>query len=282
MWWKYPAGYHLYWSRGPSSSLGRIFEAGMLPDSVGPPKGNVLGRYALVYSLAGSARYEDGQGRVRDVEPGDVILVFPELAQWYYPKPGARWREFFIVFEGPLFDVWRKGGLLSPERPFAHCEPVTYWLERLHTVVGAPESRTFVPPLVQVCRLQEILGEMLAGTGSDAPVAFIAKACALLETDQRTDVSGVARKLGVSYETFRRRFRETMGISPARYRSARLIERACDMMRTGNLTDKEISRVLGFCDEYHFSRRFKQIEGASPRVFRKRLAARGHAKASRA
>jgi AraC-like DNA-binding protein len=32
-----------------------------------------------------------------------------------------------------------------------------------------------------------------------------------------------------------------------------------------------IAEELGFCDEFHFSRRFKQIAGVSPAVYRKRL-----------
>lgn len=42
-------------------------------------------------------------------------------------------------------------------------------------------------------------------------------------------------------------------------------------MQQTDLSDKQIAAELGFCDEFHFSRRFKQITGRSPRAFRSGL-----------
>jgi len=52
----------------------------------------------------------------------------------------------------------------------------------------------------------------------------------------------------------------------------RLIDRACELMCESRFTDSEIAERLGFCDEFYFSRRFKEITGKSPRMFRKNLA----------
>jgi AraC-like DNA-binding protein len=58
---------------------------------------------------------------------------------------------------------------------------------------------------------------------------------------------------------------------PARYRSARIIDRACELMQKGLNSNKLIAQELGFSDEHHFSRRFKAITGCPPSVFRKRI-----------
>ncbi len=62
-----------------------------------------------------------------------------------------------------------------------------------------------------------------------------------------------------------------MGTPPARWRAARIIERACELMLRGGLVDKQIADRLGFSDEFHFSRKFKQVIGQSPRQFRRSL-----------
>ena len=54
----------------------------------------------------------------------------------------------------------------------------------------------------------------------------------------------------------------------ARHRSIRAIDRACELMQAGGLTDRQIVERLGFYDEFYFSRRFKQVTGRSPSHFR--------------
>jgi AraC-like DNA-binding protein len=75
----------------------------------------------------------------------------------------------------------------------------------------------------------------------------------------------------MSYDGFRKRFTRATGLPPARYRGTRLIDRACELMQQGALTDRQIAEQLGFCDEFYFSRRFKQVTGRRPRQFRASL-----------
>ena len=44
---------------------------------------------------------------------------------------------------------------------------------------------------------------------------------------------------------------------------------AADLLCDGNGTVAAVARRLGFLDPYHFSRRFKEIMGVSPRDYRK-------------
>ena len=49
------------------------------------------------------------------------------------------------------------------------------------------------------------------------------------------------------------------------------IDAACAMLQQPGATTRTIAASLGFSDEFHFSRRFKQITGMSPREFRRLL-----------
>jgi AraC-like DNA-binding protein len=53
------------------------------------------------------------------------------------------------------------------------------------------------------------------------------------------------------------------------------VQRACQLLQNGNQTIKAIAYQLGFFDQYHFSKLFKQIIGVSPKIFRSKNAVNG-------
>lgn len=224
-----------------------------------------LGNYAVVYLLDGEGSFRSAQNARRKLIPGDLLVVFPEIPHWYGPAKGSLWDEFYIVFSGPLFDLWRTSGLLDPAKPVRHLEPLDFWLRRLQEVVIGETD-----PLQQVCSLQHFLAEALEASDNSREPQWLAKAYSLLQTDNMT-VQRVALELGMSYETFRKRFTEAAEVSPGHYQTTKLIDRACALMVAGDITNKEIAERLSFSDEFHFSRRFRQIIGLTTTQFRHKL-----------
>lgn len=260
--------------------LGAIKLAGFIEDSRGAEQGagRRLGRYALVYSLRGLCDYWDEHNGRRTVRPGEAFFLFPEISHRYGAKGDAGWDEFFIVFEGPLFDLWRAQGLIAPERAFLTLQPVEHWLRRLESCLETRGLLGRDAALRQVTALQTTVIDALAagssagGKGGPTP-EWIELACAALNAEgaQALRLPALARSLGVSFETFRKRFTEVVGMSPGAYRSSRLVDEAGSLLATGRLTGKEIAARLGFADEYHFSRRFKALSGMTPTEFRRRV-----------
>lgn len=81
--------------------------------------------------------------------------------------------------------------------------------------------------------------------------------------------SDVCTALGRSYETLRRRFRQDNGITLKQYIQGRLIQQAALQLLLTNRTVSEIAGVMGFQDEFYFSRVFKQKMAYSPREYRR-------------
>jgi len=78
----------LPWLTSPlRSSVGTLRLAGALVGTPGIRSDSmrILGNYALVLLTAGKGYYLDANDRSADLEPGDAILVFPELAHAYGP-----------------------------------------------------------------------------------------------------------------------------------------------------------------------------------------------------
>jgi transcriptional regulator GlxA family with amidase domain len=78
-----------------------------------------------------------------------------------------------------------------------------------------------------------------------------------------------AAKAGLSLSRFYELFRTATGTSPARYIRHRRFERAEEMLRTTDLSVKEIANHTGRFDFSHFVRDFKRLYGKSPRTYRR-------------
>lgn len=273
-----PEQINIVWQSFDDSPLGRVSKAAFNSNSRGISRPRILRNYAIVYLLNGKGRFEDNLGNERDISAGDLIILFPDVPHRYGPREGEDWSEFYILFQGQVFDQWRASGLLDPAKPVHHLEPVGYWLRRFQSVVETPPGARQLYPLACVCKLQQVLADVLVsideGRINAADRRWLDQARALLEQPgpaEEIDWNELAGKLHMSYENFRKRFARLAGIPPSRYRMRGVMERAAEHLLQSRLTLKEVADLCGFCNEFHFSRRFKQIVGLSPRDFRKQL-----------
>lgn len=268
----------LRFSNTTSSPLGRITMLAMgYEQEKSLEDWRTFGQYALVYVLEGTGHYADANGWEQDLRAGDLIFVFPDLAHFYNPAPGTTWTVSFICFRGPMFELWESLGVLDPRRPVHHLEPLDEWSRRLEAVTGGTRQTGYAPPLLEITRLQQLLAAILAGEGRaqvyQDDLRWAQQACALIEKElgRPPDWGRLARRFGLGAEGFRKRFARLTGQPPARYHMGRRIDRACELMQQGRMTDRQIAEMLGFCDEFYFSRRFKEVTGKSPRAFRRSL-----------
>ena len=187
------------------SPIGGITLAGFVPNGggvPGPPM-RILGSYAVVYLVGGAGRYRDERGLDLRLRAGDLLVIFPDVAHIYGPGPRERWTEFYLCFDGPVFDLWRETGLLDPARPLYHLEPIEHWARRFEGVLGAPRRLGHAPPMLEVCRLQTVLSEaLLAGRGAlGGPEADWAdRACARLASDLERELDLASARLRTWHE----------------------------------------------------------------------------------
>jgi AraC-like DNA-binding protein len=261
----------LFLQTSTSSKLGQVSLSGYIHHGRGlplhPPR--VYGMYALVYLLEGSGWMKSGNLPLMKCRAGDLLFVFPEIPQAYGPGPRELWSEFYVTFSGPVFDLWRRAGLLQPQRPIQRLADFRHWLPQLEAVVDSHLPDTPKGMLQRVCRLQKFLGDIVEEPEpAPHPVPWLESAMRQLSDTPETPPAAIARSLGVSYETFRKEFTRLTGQPPARYRLHRLVDQARVLMTERNLSNKQLAETLGFYDEFHFSRRFRQVTGQSTREFR--------------
>lgn len=88
----------------------------------------------------------------------------------------------------------------------------------------------------------------------------------------RLSIRNAAERARLSPNYFSRRFRQSFGVTFARFVAERRIERAQDMMRSsGSLA--QIALACGFTDQAHFTRSFGRLTGSTPSEWRRTAAA---------
>jgi len=256
------------------SPLGTIRLASFVENGSGSGKGKLrrYPSYALVCLVDGLGYYRDSAGVSQTLVPGDMIWVSPSVAHDYGPQEQHFWNEFFIVFDGPIFDLWESKKLFAPLKPVQHLEAVHLWIERLikvcHTSTTTANSAT-----AAIVELQSILLDLIALQTeiSESDEEWLISAAHFIETLSRPNLSlaQLAKRFSLSYETFRKKFTRRFGVSPQRYRMRHLMQKAIVLLNEENRSVKETASRLGFCDEFYFSRAFRKLTGRPPSAFRK-------------
>jgi AraC-like DNA-binding protein len=83
-------------------------------------------------------------------------------------------------------------------------------------------------------------------------------------------VEELASHLRLSTSYFTRSFRSSVGLTPHAYVMRRRLLRAQELIASTDLPLIDIAAETGFADQSHFSRRFHQMTGVSPRTYRVR------------
>jgi AraC-like DNA-binding protein len=276
--WRVASGdVHWFADDEVGTPLGRIVIGGLVDDAPAmlPRPVRVMPSYALIIVTGGEGFYVHDDGRQVPITTGQAVIVQPDRPHWYGPAEGQRWSEIFAVFDGPLFDLLARSGPLSTDGPVWNMGSALAWRRRLRSLLehGAPPGT--LEAQLRVLALGRYLIEAAAAqSGPMGASPEVRKAQEVLGGhggDSRS-VAEVAADLGVSYDQLRRRFTVELGQPPAAYRRQRRLERTAAMLRTTNLGLRRIAETVGFADEFHLSRRFKQHYGVSPSDYRSRYA----------
>jgi AraC-like DNA-binding protein len=231
--------------------------------------------YSAIYVLSGRGTYRDSTGATGVISPGTVFQRLCGRKHTAIFDPSVRYVEMFLAFS-----PW----MMAPVNRILHLEE--------HPVVQAGIDLALIRDLsatmdaLQVARERELprvylqcLGLLSAlftttGQASDGEpvVDWIDEACRLLadEADERFPLAGIAKRLGMGYDSFRKEFRARMGVSPGDYRIRRRIDRARELLTSTTQSVKEIAYELGYPNPSVFSLQFKREVGRSPEHYRSR------------
>ncbi|MBT9370870.1 AraC family transcriptional regulator [Rhizobium sp. CSW-27] len=90
--------------------------------------------------------------------------------------------------------------------------------------------------------------------------------------DCRVSIPEMAACVGLSESWFASAFKQTTGKTPLQWQMSRRLEQCRHLLKASDLSIAQIAAQMGFSDQAHFTRSFRQVVGQTPAAWRRMFA----------
>jgi len=238
--------------------------------------GRTLTEYQMVYITRGRGMFEAKGVRLQLVEAGDLFFLFPGVWHRYKPDLKTGWDEQWFGFNGELAERFLNKPFVRREKPIVRIgvdESLRQrFIEMVNTMIRNPAGAPF-SSAGDIIKILGIVQEKTQSMGTHGRLSgFIREAQnqILRQASSRIDFENMAERLGIGYSSFRHRFKQQTGVSPAQFQNSIRMNHAKDLLSSTELSVSEIATHCGFENIYYFSRHFTQKMGLTPSAYRNR------------
>ena len=229
--------------------------------------------HLLIYCLRGEGWFSNQRERFR-VTAGDVVLARAGVAYSYGADADEPWTIQWAYFNGAdvddllrLAEVPMDGAVLQigyQDRILAAFNDMLMTLQAglsQHHLLVASGCLRYILNRIALSTSQPTLSK------NDLAVERVLN---LMRENigLRYTLNDLANHADMPRSTFIRIFREKMGCPPLEYFLRLKVQRACELLERTDKSVGQISRQLGYDDQYYFSRLFKKFMNQSPQHYR--------------
>lgn len=255
-----------------------ITRAGYFPQASGHEmERETIDEYIIIYCVAGRGWFRSN-GKRSLITKGEVAFVLPNTAHGYGAASEEPWTIQWAHFDGKQVSSLLELADISLDRPVIaigeRLKIVSLFNEILQMLQSGYSLHYLLNAaacLRQILSNIALLNSFSPPTGvKDLNVERIIQFMLDHLADQHK-LDDFAAQANLSPSHFSRRFRQKTGYAPIDYYIRLKIQKACELLETTDMKVGEISRSLGYKDQYYFSRIFKKIIGTSPSRYRASL-----------
>lgn len=239
-------------------------------------RGRILDEFGIVYLVQGQGEFDSKRTGPCSLDEGDAVITFPGVWHRYRPVREVGWKVYWVHFHGEDARRLQERGFLSAQTPILKVglnemvlDPFVHLLDWLRT------EPTGFQQMIAASTSQIVATMLGAANGKNVGShvhAQVRRAKALLEKELAglPLMDGIAAELHMSRARFFRVFKEQTGLTPYQYHLDLKLNRARQLLINSGLSVKQIARLLGFSNVYHFSKFFKNKTGLAPTSWRHR------------
>ena len=238
-------------------------------------KGRRLNTYQLLYILDGVGEFESEMSESLTINAGSIVMLFPDVWHRYRPKRTRGWTEMWVGFEGTIADRWIEKGFFSRHTPITQSKSIGMFKGYFESMITEVKNgntgyqQSISADLTKLLTKVYVDNKMVV-SGGDYMNSIIKDARSIMLNNllKKCDMQELANSLNVSYEHFRRSFKQATGHAPGQYFIQLKLNHAKELLCSSEASIKSISNKLDFESPYYFSKLFKKKNGVSPKKWR--------------
>jgi len=206
--------------------------------------------------------------------PGSIAVLPEGLPQTARYARGCHCWDVIAVHI-VLDDAWRNHfatGFNDHVLPLRQPEQWSAQLARLAALLATDRhlGESFGHDLIRLLLSSLLLDGVTANPFAQGGDPRIAAAIHAIEDDPgHANVNQLARAAELSPARFRQLFLHSTGQAPKAFVAERQWRKACELLRDGNASVRDVAAECGFCNDHHFHRRFKARFGTTPSQWRR-------------
>lgn len=245
--------------------------------SFGPATRN---HYLFHYVLSGTgtlmANNSKGETRTYSVKSGQGFMIFPGQINTYIADEQLPWKYMWIEFDGLRVKEALSVTDLRKDAPVYHShskELREKLADEMLYIVNHPQESSFhlighlylfLDYLLQSAKSTKLVS---SGRMSDY---YIKEAINYIEQNFQNNISieDIAAVCGINRSYFGKIFRNSIGRSPQEFLMNYRMVKATELLKLTSLSIADVGSAVGYENQLHFSRAFKNIYSVSPREWK--------------
>ena len=236
--------------------------------------------FHYVISGTGTLMADDSKGNTKtySVKSMQGFMIFPDQITTYIADKELPWEYVWVEFDGLRAKSITESAGLTMDTPIYHAKSNSLREDMINEMLYMTQNRES-SPLHLIGHLYLFLDYLMrssAGTniqkGSQLRDFYIHEALHFMEHNFQNDISveDVAAVCGLNRSYFGKIFKQAVGKSPQEFLLSYRMAKAAELLKLTQLSIGDISQAVGYENQLHFSRAFKNIYGMSPREWRNR------------
>lgn len=245
--------------------------------SYGPASRN---HYLFHYIISGTGTLmaDDSSGRTQTyhIKSGQGFLLFPGQIAAHSSDENLPWEYTWLEFDGLRVREMLEIAGLSKDSPIYRASSKDLRMNMLNEMLYIAEHADESPfhlighLYLFLDYLTKSSNTMKMKQGGRQKDFYIKEALSFVEQNFQNDISveDIAACCGLNRSYFGKIFRDAMGKSPREFLMNYRMAKAAELLKLTQLSIGDIGNAVGYPNQLHFSRAFKNIYGISPRDWR--------------